>query len=138
MLRWSGPAAAIVPLLFTFAGFPAAPAAAAQATHRHEAKITGGTVYVDGVERWRGQALTSGLAWSERHDALAFAGRDRDGDTRLVVLIVDDDLEPAAFSWAVPEAARPARAVTWLGDGRVGVGPSELGPAMVAEYTLAR
>ena len=83
-------------------------------------------------------AVTSGLAWSEHHDALAFAGRDARGTARLVVLIVDDDLEPASFSWPVPAEARPARAVTWLGDGRVGAGPDALRPKMVAEYHLAR
>ncbi len=88
--------------------------------------------------RWRGRAVTSGLAWSVRHDAVAFAARDAGGRARLIVLIVDDDLEPASFSWPVPAAALPARAVTWLGEGRVGAGPSELRPKMVAEYSLAR
>jgi hypothetical protein len=104
----------------------------------HSAQARGGVVSVDGAVRWRGRAVTSGLAWSARRDALAFLGRDDDGRARLVVLIVDDDLEPASLSWPVPSAALPARAVTWLGEGRVGAGPSELVPRMVAEYGLAR
>ena len=131
--------AARVALVVTFFVALSPPASgSAQHERRHEAKAQGGVVYVDGVERWRGKSLTSGLVWSGHHDALAFAGHDKSGDPRLVVLIVDDDLEPAAFSWVVPPKARPARAVTWLGERRVGAGPSELHPAMVAEYTLAR
>jgi hypothetical protein len=130
--------AAVVSLLLALLlGLVALPAAASP-TQSHAAHVRGGVVSVDGAVRWRGRAVTSGLAWSAHHDALAFTGRDADGRTRLVVLIVDDDLEPASMSWMVPRAALPARAVTWLGEGRVGAGPSELGPRMVAEYGLSR
>jgi hypothetical protein len=136
MLRRSGPTAvAFALLVINFATFSTSPAGAVE-VQRHEAKAQGGVVYIDGVERWRGQGLSSGLAWSERHDALAFAGWDRSGEARLVVLIVDDELEPTVIIWTVPAVAQPARTVTWLGLGRIGAGPDELNPKMIAEYSL--
>lgn len=137
MLRRSGRWAVALALLIDVIGFAPAPARAVE-SRPHEAKSAGGVVFVDGVERWRGQELTSGLAWSERHDAIAFAGRDRSGEERLVVLLVDDTIEPLVITWTVPPVARPARAVSWLGDKKIGAGPDELDPKMVAEYSLAR
>jgi hypothetical protein len=99
-------------------------------------RVGSNRVTVDGELAWRGRAITSEAVWSERGDAIAFTGRDLSGRARLVVVIVDEALEPTAFSWPVPRSAQPARAVTWLGDGRVGAGPSELAPRMVAEFTL--
>jgi len=108
------------------------------ASSEHRARVVRSSVHVDGKVRWRGRAVMSPLVWSSRRDALAFTARDRRGRTRLVVVIVDDELEPTAFSWPVPRHARPARAVTWLGEGRLGAGPSKLRPAMVVAYALDR
>ena len=102
----------------------------------HEVTGARGAVYVDGTVRWRGKSVTSAPVWSERGDALAFAGRDREGNARLGVVLVDDALEPVEFSWPVPRAARPATAVSWLGEGRVGAGPSKLHPRMVVAFSL--
>jgi len=137
MLRRCGRLAVAIALLLDLVAFSSAPARAIE-SRRHEAKAADGVVYVDGVERWRGQELTSGLAWSERRDAVAFAGRDRGGEDRLIVLIVDDTMDPTVITWRVPPVARPARAVSWLGERRIGVGPDQLAPKMVAEYSLAR
>ena len=93
-------------------------------------------IVVDGEVAWRGRAVTSEPVWSERGDAIAFTGRDLRGRARLVVVLVEEGLEPTAFSWPVPRSAQPATAVTWLGEGKVGAGPSELHPKMVAEFTL--
>src|SRR5215467_3722928 len=101
MLHRSGRWAVAWALLLDLTAFSSAPARAVESGH-HVAKAAGGVVYVDGVERWRGQELTSGLAWSERHDAVAFAGRDRGGDERLVVLMGDDAIKPTAITWSVP------------------------------------
>jgi hypothetical protein len=137
MLRWSGRWAVAFALLFSLLASPVTPARAME-SRRHEAKAAGGVVYVDGVERWRGQELLSGHAWSERRDAIAFTGRDRGGEERLVVLTVDDSIAPTTIVWTVPPVARPARAVAWIGERRIGAGPDELAPKMVAEYSLAR
>ncbi len=102
----------------------------------HEVRVARSAVVVDGSVRWRGRSVTSPVVWSERGDALAFTGRDADGRPRLVVVLVDDAIEPTAFSWPVPRQARPARAVTWLGPGRVGAGPSELQPLMVVGFSI--
>ena len=99
----------------------------------HRVKVARGAVYVDGAVRWQGSAVTSPAVWSQRGDAIAFTGRDRLGRPRLVVVLIDDD---GTFSWPVPRQAWPARAVTWLGDGRLGAGPSELAPKMVVSYTV--
>lgn len=106
------------------------------ADHDHVVRVRKSRVYVDGQVRWRGKAVLSDPVWSERGDAIAFTGRDRKGRARLVVILVSDAIEPTAFSWPVPASAQPAVAVTWLGEGRVGAGPSELHPRMVAEFTL--
>jgi hypothetical protein len=136
MLSRGGRTAVLFFVLALVIGLTTSPASAGPRPHSAQAR--GGVVSVDGAVRWRGRAVTSGLAWSLRRDAVAFVGRDAEGRTKLVVLIVDDDLEPASLSWPVPTAALPARAVTWLGEGRVGAGPSELVPRVVAEYGLAR
>jgi hypothetical protein len=102
----------------------------------HTIRVRKNRLYIDGELRWRGRAVTSAPVWSESGDAVAFTGRDHRGRARLVVVLVAEDLEPTAFSWPVPSAAQPATAVTWLGEGRVGAGPSELHPRMVAEFTL--
>lgn len=135
MLRPSGRWAVAIALLIDVTAYSQAPAAESR---HHAANTANGIVYVDGVERWRGQELTSGLAWSEHRDAIAFAGRDRGGQERLVVLLVDDSIEPTAITWTVPPVARPARAVSWLGEKKIGAGPDELAPKMVAEYSLGR
>jgi hypothetical protein len=122
--------ALLVPLLFlSFASVPASGA-------EHHVRVTREAVYVDGAVRWRGSAVTSPAVWSQRGDAVAFTGRDQLGRVRLVVVLVDDALEPTFFSWPIPRQAWPARAVTWLGDGRLGAGPSELQPKMVVAFTV--
>jgi hypothetical protein len=98
--------------------------------------VTRGAVHVDGELRWRGREVTSPVVWSGRGNALAFTGRDTRGRTRLVVVVVDEAIEPTAISWIVPPAAGPARAVVWLGEGRVGAGASQLQPAVVGEFSL--
>jgi hypothetical protein len=99
-------------------------------------RVTRNRVYVDGELVWRGRAVISPPAWSERGDALAFTGRDPSGRARLVVVLLSDTVETTSFSWPVPASAEPAVAVTWLGDGRVGAGSSELNPGMVARYSV--
>jgi hypothetical protein len=100
----------------------------------HDVKVRRSALYVDGTARWHGH-VTSPVVWSERGDALAFTGRDAHGRARLVVVLVDDAIEATAFSWPVPARAQPARAVSWLGDGRVGAGPSVLQPKMVVAFS---
>lgn len=135
MLRRSGRWAVALALLIDVTAH--SQARAVEPRH-HAARAANGVVYVDDVERWRGQELTSGLAWSEHRDAIAFSGRDRGGEERLVVLLVDDSIEPTAITWTVPPVARPARAVSWLGEKRIGAGPDELAPKMIAWYSLGR
>jgi hypothetical protein len=102
----------------------------------HTVRIARGSVFVDGARLWRGRKVQSPPVWSESGDALAFTGRDLRGRSRLVVILVADAYEPATFSWPLPASARRARSVTWLGEGRVGVGPSQLDPQMVAEFSV--
>jgi hypothetical protein len=126
------------PVLLRRAALPLLLLLVSHAAHaeEHAVKVRGNKVYVDGELRWRGRAVTSPAVLSESGEALAFTGRDRRGRSRLVVVLVSNELEPTAFSWPVPRAAQPATAVTWLGEGRVGAGPSELHPRMVAEFSL--
>jgi hypothetical protein len=102
----------------------------------HTAYVRGGTVFVNGEARWSGAAVISDPAWSPRGDALAFTARDGRGRRLLVVVLVDDDKQPTAFSWPVPRAVGSTRAVSWLGDSRVGAGASALKPSMIVEFTL--
>jgi hypothetical protein len=102
----------------------------------HDVQVRRAEVYVDGTLRWRGHAVTSPVVWSQRRDALAFTGEDGNGRPRLVVVLVDGAVAAPAFSWPVPAGARPARAVTWLGDGRLGAGPSVLQPRMVVAFSV--
>jgi hypothetical protein len=76
----------------------------------------------------QGASTTSPFVWSPRGDAVAFASRDRTGHPSLVVLLAHGP----PLTWRLPE---PARAVAWLGPTRVGAGPSELTPRMVASWT---
>ena len=101
----------------------------------HRASARGGEVRVDGQRVWRGQRVLSPLVWSDQGGALAFTARDRAGRTTLVVVVLLDGADPAAMTWAVPRAAEPARAVTWLGATRLGAGPSELEPRLVASFS---
>lgn len=103
---------------------------------RHHARHAGDTVLVDGDPVWRGRGVVSPLVWSDRGDAVAFTARDRAGRHALVVLVVPDGAEPATISWPIPRAARPARAVTWLGPTRLGAGPTVLDPRVVASFSL--
>jgi len=102
----------------------------------HEVLASKNAVWVDGAVHWQGRKVTSPIAWSDRGDAFAFAAVDQRGRARLVVVVVHEGFEPATFSWPISAAARPARAVTWLGETRVGTGPSVLEPRMIAEFTL--
>jgi hypothetical protein len=101
----------------------------------HRAVAGRGEVRVDGRRVWRGRRVLSPLVWSDQGGALAFTARDRGGRTTLVVVIFLDGADPAAMTWAVPRAAEPARAVTWLGATRLGAGPSELEPRLVASFS---
>jgi len=101
----------------------------------HRAEARRGAVVVDGRRVWRGQRVISPLVWSDQGGALAFTGRDRAGRTTLVVVLFLDGADPAAMTWAVPRNAEPARAVTWLGATRLGAGPSELEPRLVASFS---
>ena len=78
----------------------------------------------------QGASTTSPFAWSPRGDAVAFAARDRAGHHSLVVLLANGP----PLTWRLPEAAR---AVAWLGPTRVGAGPTELTPKMVASFSVS-
>ncbi|HKA90306.1 MAG TPA: hypothetical protein VKE22_21740 [Haliangiales bacterium] len=103
-----------------------------------DAEVREGFVYVGRVPRWpergAGQDITTPLVWSRRGDAVAFAARDVRGSARLVVLLVQLDGSVTPLEWAIPRAAQPARAVTWLGPTRVGTGPSALEPRATASW----
>src|SRR5262249_43155939 len=103
-----------------------------------DAEVREGVVYVGRVPRWpergAGQDITTPLVWSRRGDAVAFAARDVRGSARLVVLLVQLDGSVTPLEWAIPRAAQPARAVTWLGPTRVGTGPSALEPRATASW----
>ena len=95
----------------------------------------GDSVVIDGERVWHGRAsVTTPLRWSRAGDALAFVAQGRAG-TELVVLLVED--APVTLSWPLPRALS-ARVVTWLGPARVGVGPKELDPRVVASWTADR
>src|SRR5262249_61982062 len=102
------------------------------------AEVRGGFVYGGwvprGPEGGAGQDITPPLVWSRRGDAVAFAARDVRGSARLVVLLVQLDGSVTPLEWAIPRAAQPARAVTWLGPTRVGTGPSALEPRATASW----
>lgn len=129
----------VLPLLVLLAAAPASArrgAGVPSPDGRHHARHAGNTVLVDGDPIWRGRGVVSPLVWSERGDAVAFTARDRAGKHALVVLVVSDDAEPAALTWPIPRGARPARAVTWLGPRRLGAGPTELDPRVVASFSV--
>jgi hypothetical protein len=104
----------------------------------------GEAVWIDGRLGWpesdarAAPRITTPLVWSRRGDAVAFAARE--GHTggsvhRLVVVVAAGGDEPVAITWAMPQ---PARVVTWLGDRRVGAGPSALDPKVVASFSTSR
>jgi hypothetical protein len=103
----------------------------------------GEAVWIDGKIGWPEGAskiapvVTSGVVWSKRGDAVAFAARERTGVTRLVVVLVDAATDPVAITWPIPTGALPAREVMWLGPTRVGAGPAELQPRVVASFTTS-
>ena len=99
--------------------------------------MRGAQVLVDGKAAWQGRSVTSPVVWSPQGDALAFAGKDRAGRATLVVVLVPSRSEPQALSWPIPRSAEPARAVTWLGQNRLGAGPSELAPRVVATFSYS-
>jgi hypothetical protein len=104
---------------------------AASATPR--VAVRGEGVWLDGARAWRG-SVVSPLVWSADGGAVAFVGRDARGRTTLVV-VVPADAAPQVLVWPLPS---PARAVTWLGPTRIGAGPSELEPRMVASFTVEK
>jgi hypothetical protein len=96
-------------------------------------------VWIDGAPAWRGGAVLSPLVWSQGGDAVAFAARDRSGRAALIVLLPGVGSGRAlVLSWLIPRAALPARAVTWLGPTRLGTGPTELEPRMIASFSVGR
>jgi hypothetical protein len=127
----------LLPILAIMAATPAdARRGVTSPDGRRRAERVGNTVLVDGDPVWRGRGVVSPLVWSTRGDALAFTARDRAGRHALIVLVVPDDAQPAALSWPIPRAARPARAVTWLGPTRLGAGPTVLDPKVVASFAV--
>lgn len=104
----------------------------------HRAETRGRAVFIDGQAAWKGRAVTSPLVWSPHGDAVGFTARDGAGRAALIVVVVAHDAEPAALSWPIPPSAEPARAVTWLGPNRLGAGPSELAPKVIASFSYAR
>jgi hypothetical protein len=110
---------------------------------KHSAEVRNGQVLIDGHRRWpetgTGSAeVTSPLVWSASGDAVAFATRDPRGACTLVVVLVDGQGPHTTMQWPVPQHARPARAIQWLGASRVGVGPAELDLKAVASWKVAQ
>jgi len=92
-------------------------------------------VYLDGRRVWPDDSAprTIGVvAWSRRCDAFAFVSNTR-GLHELVVVVAPAGVAPAAMRWAIPDGS-PARAITWLGPSRVGVGAALLDPKVVASW----
>lgn len=106
-----------------------------RATAGARAEVRGRAVWLDGTLAWRG-AVTSPLVWSRAGEAVAFAGRDSAGRAALVVVVAG--VRPTVLTWPIPRSAQPARAVTWLGPTRIGAGPTELDPRIVASYSIER
>jgi hypothetical protein len=110
-----------------------------------KARPSGGdALWVDGAPVWPkgsarpGAEVVGPFAWSARGNALAWIARDH-GHTLLIVSLLDapgEDGRPLAMEWPLPDAALPARAITWLGPARVAVGPAELDPKIVATWKV--
>lgn len=111
-------------------------AASTRSAERPRIETRRGAVYVDGQAAWRGRRVDTAPVWSHRGDAVAFTARDGAGRRALVAVIFPDGAAPAALSWPIPRNAEPARVVTWLGPNRLGAGPSELEPTVVASFSV--
>jgi hypothetical protein len=102
----------------------------------------GEAVWVDGRIGWPeagsklAPTIASDVVWSKKGDAVAFVGRERGGASTLVVVLVDDGA-PVAITWAIPSGL-VTRAVFWLGPQRVGAGPKDLDPKIVATWKTSR
>ena len=77
-------------------------------------------------------AREGGGAGAGGSDALA-CGANSGGLPGLVVVVAPAGGGPAAMRWAIPDGS-PARAITWLGPSRVGVGAAVLDPKVVASW----
>ncbi len=136
MARLVLPVAVLIALAL-FAGNAVADRAKSKRGKRNDA------VYVDDHRVWsgdRGERVISDIELSKRRDAVAFAARTRTGIVTLVVVLVGGDTDGHTMRFPVPGRARRARrgspTVTWIGKRRVGYGPSELVPTMVASWKL--
>ena len=121
------------------------PAPAGKLGAEVRARARGGeALWVDGRLLWpEAEAggeprVASDLVWSRKADGVAFLSVERGGQTRLVVVLVAGEGTPAALSWDVPRSALPVHKVMWLGEARVGAGPAELEPHLVASWKTAR
>jgi hypothetical protein len=146
--------ALLVVLSLVAAGGRAAPRSAARARTvspdgRFVAEIrdgaSGESLWVGGATRWPAPSpslvrprseITSALAWSPAGDALAFTSCDSAGQAKLVVVLVDGAAAPNTLTWPIPEAARPARAIMWVGPTRVGAGPTPFAPKMMVSWNV--
>ena len=92
-------------------------------------------VYLDGRRVWPDDSAprTIGVvAWSRRCQTCALVSKSLDLHGRGMI-IEPAGVAPAAMRWAIPDGS-PARAITWLGPSRVGVGPALLDPKVVASW----
>lgn len=102
----------------------------------------GEAVWIDGRIAWPDAGaklapqITSDLVWSKTGDAVAFTAREKTGAGTLVVVLIDE-IGSIPITWPIPTGVS-ARSVFWLGPQRVGAGPKELDPKIVASWKTSR